>query len=79
MSPLRGLRIVYTYDITRPDGRAYALTTRYAGLNPMERRIPIRRQRVWIKTSLKEATSSSGGCCKNSIIFRLYSKHLTSP
>ena len=58
MSPLRGLRIVYTYEITRPDGRAYALTTRYAGLNPMERRIPIRRQLGAGKTSLEEATSS---------------------
>ncbi|MDE6262221.1 MAG: hypothetical protein K2M09_02815, partial [Muribaculaceae bacterium] len=37
------MTIGHIYAITRPNGRAYVLTTRYAGLNPMERRIPIRR------------------------------------
>ena len=43
--PLHGSAIGNVYAITRPDGRAYVLTTRDAGfLPPMERRIPIRRQ-----------------------------------
>ncbi|MDE6032554.1 MAG: hypothetical protein K2G15_01185 [Muribaculaceae bacterium] len=43
LSPLCGSVIDFLYAITRPDGRAYVLTTRYAGLSTMERRIPIRR------------------------------------